>query len=68
MISFCEKLTQSVCEIDFDETALDLSRRFVEIGLEYRNLTLVDTEGRAVDLPPVPKAETLTWTAATATR
>lgn len=48
----------SIYGVDHDQ-ALELSRRFVEIGLENQILTLVNTGGRAVDLPPVPKADTL---------
>lgn len=39
------------------EQALELSRRFVEASLEYMDATLVDAEGRPIELPPVPKLE-----------
>lgn len=40
------------------EQALDLSRRFVELSLEHREVELVDADGRPVPLPPVPQAGT----------
>jgi hypothetical protein len=36
------------------EQALQLSRRFIEINLECRNLALVDAQGQPLELPPVP--------------
>jgi len=36
--------------------ALELSRRFVEASLEHMNATLVDADGKTIELPPVPAA------------
>ena len=44
--------------VDHDQ-ALELSRRFVEANFEHMNACLVDADGEPVQLPPVPKAETL---------
>ena len=48
----------SIFGVDHQQ-ALDLSRRFVEANFEHMNACLVDAGGKPVQLPPVPKAETL---------
>lgn len=46
----------SIYGVNHDQ-ALELSRRFVELGLEHKDLALVDAEGRPAVLPLVPKAD-----------
>ena len=36
--------------------ALELSCHFVETSLKYMNATLVDADGKTIELPPVPAA------------
>ena len=38
------------------DQAIELSRHFVEAWLRMGGVRLVDSEGRPVQLPPVPKA------------
>ena len=56
--SYIDATALSIYGVDHDQ-ALELSRRFVEASLEHMNVTLVDAEDKPIDLPPVPKAETL---------
>jgi len=47
-----------ICGVDHAQ-ALELARQYVLWCLEYGNADLVDADGAAVDLPPVPKADEL---------
>ena len=42
----------SIYGVDHQQ-ALELSRRFVESNLEHMNATLVDADGKTLELPPV---------------
>jgi hypothetical protein len=48
----------SIYGVDHDQ-ALELSRRYVEMHMEYMNACIVDADGKPVELPPVPKARDL---------
>ncbi len=48
----------SIYGVDHDQ-ALELSRRYVEMDLEYMNASIVNADGTPIELPAVPKADEL---------